>query len=200
MTERKTPAAPGAALAAYRAALARVEPSEAFLARTRQALAEAAEPAPRRRPFAGLPAPWRLRRLAPLAACLALALLAVPAAYWMLDGAGASGGGTPEAAYQMTDTADTAGGVGMVQSSAAMAEAPQADGECAPQEPAAPAGAPENNDAAPPARTPSEAGAPGAGGEAERKEDDGSAYGGGMAPGKAAGAVPPAYPPKHPHG
>lgn len=197
MTERKTPAAPGAALAAYRAALARVEPSEAFLARTRQALAEAAEPAPRRRLFAGLPAPRRLRRLAPLAACLVLALLAVPAAYWMLDGAGASGG-TPETAYQMTDTADTAGGVRTVQSSAAMAEAPQADGECAPQEPAAPAGAPENNDAAPPARTPSEAGAPGASGQAERKEDDGSAYGGGAVLGKAAGEALPKYPPKHP--
>ena len=116
----------------------------------------------------------------------------------MLDGAGASGGGTPEAAYQMTDTADTAGGVGMVQSSAAMAEAPQADGECAPQEPAAPAGAPENNDAAPPARTPSEADAPGEGGETERKEDGASAYGGGAVLGKAAGEALPKYPPKHP--
>ncbi len=190
MTERTTPAAPGAALAAYRAALARVKPSEAFLARTRQALAEAAAPAPQRRGPAGRAGPWRTRRLAPLAVCLALALLTVPAGYWMLDGAGASGG-APEAVYQMADTADGSGEQGMVRSSAAMAETPEAaPEECAPQEPAAPAGDPENNDATPSAQTPSEAGAPENGEGGERKADDAPAYGGGQAVGKAAAAGP----------
>ena len=92
-----------APLAAYRAAFAKVEPDEAFLARTRQALAEAAEgaaPAPRgrqtvpRRPLGQALRPWLLP-----AACLALLLLVVPARGLLAGGgAGISGGAAAQAA------------------------------------------------------------------------------------------------------
>lgn len=139
-SQDKAFAAPGSALAAYRSAMARVEPDEAFLARARQAIeAEAAgalpaekaentaEPnsAPRRRFLQQRPGPGfkrrGMRRLAPLATCLglaALSLLAVPAAYLLTYRAGFSGS-APENAYQMMDEAG--GQAGAVQSSPAAA-------------------------------------------------------------------------------
>lgn len=187
MSHPKTFAVPGSALAAYRSAMARVEPGEAFLARTRQAIyteaagcppAEKAAGAPRRQ-RAWQPGPGfkrrGVRRLAPLAACLALALLALPAAYHLLDGAGASGG-TPMTAYQTADAADTAGEEGMAQSSAAAAEFDDsfmgtpgdtpAAGDAPAEAPAAAEGNPQTSDAAPPEGGP------------ERAEEPSSAWSG----------------------
>lgn len=177
MTSQGNPfAAPGSALAAYRSAMARVKPDEAFLARTKQAIeagAAGARPderaenaadtssAPRLRFLQRRPGFNRhgMRRLALLAACLglaALSLLAVPAAYLLTYRAGFSGG-APETAYQMMDEAG--GQVGAVQSSPAAAafedalagapeNAPTA-GDAPADAPAGAEGEPQTPDAAP---------------------------------------------------
>lgn len=152
----------GAGLAAYRAALGKVEPGEAFLARTRQALAAAEDQGQRagaaRREARGVgrgPV-WcggfgRLPRLLLPAACCLLVLLAVPAAGLL------RGGGQ-----------DLSGAAAVAEDAYSLYSAPQfaenTDGAPLPE--AAPEDAPAE---APAAGVPSLGGAQG--GAAERKQN-----------------------------
>lgn len=159
--------APGAGLAAYRAALGKVEPGEAFLARTRQALAAAEEDQGQQARAArrGARGPvWRggfgagrgrLPRLLLPAACCLLVLLAVSAAGLL------RGGGQ-----------DLSGAAAVAEDEYSLYSAPQfaenTDGAPLPE--AAPEAAPEDAPAeAPAAGVPSLGGAQG--GAAERKQN-----------------------------
>lgn len=157
-------AAAGAGSAAYRAALGKIAPGEAFLARTRQAMAAAADRGGPRAGAArrglrggfGRGPVWRgggrLPRLLLPAACCLLVLLAAPAA-GLLRGGGGLSSGAPAASeqYSLSGAAQAAEDTDGAPPEVAPEDAPAA----AAQEPGAPALSGKKE------------------GAAERKQDDG---------------------------